>query len=123
MTLRMLLNAQELQSYLQCAFNHFAESLDVPFDFIQAAFLNNPIPSTFSGSVLKLAVTIMRSEKKPQARAIFTKLSQLIASCILLDSVRHNILGMQITASTRTNRQADREQGPQIIYSPSISIF
>jgi hypothetical protein len=97
LALRMLLNAEELQSYLQCAFDHFAKSIDVPFDFIQAAFLNNPIPSTFGGSVLKLALTIMKSERKPDARAIITKLSQLIASCIMLDSVRHNILGMQIS--------------------------
>ena len=95
-TLRMLLNAEELQSYLQCAFDHFAQTLDVPFDFIQAAFLNNPISPTFGGSVLKLAIAMMKSERKPDARGIFNKLSQLIASCIMLDSVRHNILGMLI---------------------------
>ena len=94
LALRMLLNAEELQSYLQCAFDHFAQSLDAPFDFVQAAFLSNPIPPTFGGNVLKLAITMIKSERKPDAQAIFNKLSRLIASCIMLDSVRHNILGM-----------------------------
>ena len=33
--LRMLLDADELQPYLQFAFDHFARDLDSPFDFVQ----------------------------------------------------------------------------------------
>lgn len=53
-SLRMLLNAVELQSYLHCAFDHFALTLDEAFDFVQASFLNNPIPMNFGGNILRL---------------------------------------------------------------------
>ncbi|ORX97103.1 hypothetical protein BCR34DRAFT_524516 [Clohesyomyces aquaticus] len=91
--LRMLLDAGELQSYLQFAFAHFSARLDVPFDFVQASFLNNPIPSDFGGSILKLAIRMMEQEDEPDARVIFGKLSCMVASCIMLDSVRHKIKG------------------------------
>ena len=96
--LRMLLNAEELQSYLQCAFDHFARTLDVAFDFVQASFFNNPIPLDFGGNILKLAINMMEQKEHTDAHSIFNKLSYMVASCIMLDSVRHNILGM----STRT---------------------
>jgi hypothetical protein len=110
--LRMLLNAEELQLYLQCAFDHFARTLDVAFDFVQASFLNNPIPQDFGGNILKLAINMMEQKElsgaKKQdnvkehtnakehnsAHSIFDKLSYMVASCIMLDSVRHNIKGM-----------------------------
>jgi hypothetical protein len=50
----MLLNAVELQSYLHCAFDHFALTLEEAFDFVQASFLNNPIPMDFGGNILRL---------------------------------------------------------------------
>jgi hypothetical protein len=91
--LRMLLDAEELQSYLQDAFDLYSQSLDVPFDFVQAYFLHNPIPFKFSSNILKLAIAMTKEEKKPNAHAIFSKLGNLVASCIMLDSVRHNIPG------------------------------
>lgn len=95
--LRMLLDAEELQSYLQDAFDLYSQSLDVPFDFVQASFLHNPIPFNFGGNILKLAIAMMKVEKKPHARAIFSKLGNLVASCIMLDAVRHNIPGLLFT--------------------------
>ena len=96
-SLRMLLDAAELQSYLQCAFDHFALNLDVPFDFVQASFINNPIPFDFGGNILRLAISIMERQTpkngRPDPRAIFQELSALVASCIMLDSVRHEIRG------------------------------
>ncbi|KAF2193812.1 hypothetical protein K469DRAFT_243687 [Zopfia rhizophila CBS 207.26] len=91
--LRMLLRAGELQSYLQFAFEHFSSRLDVPFDFVQASFLNSPIPSDFGGSILKLAIKMVEQEEDPDARVIFSKLSCMVASSIMLDSVRHKIKG------------------------------
>jgi hypothetical protein len=96
-SLRMLLDAEELQSYLQDAFDLYSQSLDVPFDFVQASFLHNPIPFNFGGNILKLAIAMMKEEKKPHARAIFSKLGNLVASCIMLDAVRHNIPGLSST--------------------------
>jgi hypothetical protein len=90
----MLLDANGLQSYLQHAFDHYSITLDIPFDFVQASFLHNPKPSNFGGSMLRLAVAMAREEPRPKARTIFNKLGNLIASCIMLDTVRNKVLGM-----------------------------
>jgi hypothetical protein len=91
----MLLTADQLRSYLQDAFDHYSQSLDIPFDFVQASFLHNPIPFNFGGSILKLAIAMLKAEKAPDAAAIFKKLGNLVASCIMLDAVRHNIPGLR----------------------------
>lgn len=91
---RMLLNSDELQPYLQYAFDHFCRDLDFPFDFVQASFANNPIPSDFGGNILKIAINIMDVWKnKLDGPRIFKELSFLVASCIMLDSARHRTLG------------------------------
>jgi hypothetical protein len=100
--LRMLLDAEELQSYLQCAFDHFARTLDVAFDFVEASFFNSPIPLDFGGNILKLAINMMEQEDHPNGISIFEKLSYLVASCIMLDSARHNIKGMFTNEIHRT---------------------
>jgi hypothetical protein len=92
-SLRMLLDAEELQSYLQCAFDHFARTLDVAFDFVQASFFNSPIPLNFGGNILKLAINMMDLNEHTTASSIFGKLSNMVASCIMQDSVRHGIKG------------------------------
>lgn len=96
-SLRMLLDAAELQSYLQCAFDHFAQTLDIAFDFVQASFINNPIPFDFGGNILRLAISIKERQTPKHGRAdpkaIFKELSTIVASCIMLDSVRHEIRG------------------------------
>lgn len=90
----MLLNADALQNYLQHAFDHYSRTLDIPFDFVQISFLHNPIPSNFGGSILSLAIAMTKQEKRPDPSIIFNKLGQLVASCIMLDTVRHNTLGL-----------------------------
>jgi hypothetical protein len=93
-SLRMLLDADELQPYLQFAFDHFACDLDTPFDFVQASFVNSPIPSDFGGNILKLAINMMDVwENVASGPILFTELSYMVASCIMLDSARHGIKG------------------------------
>ncbi|KAF2230441.1 hypothetical protein EV356DRAFT_536374 [Viridothelium virens] len=92
--LRMLLDADNLQSYLQHAFTHFACTLDAPFDFVQASFLNSPIPLDFGGNILKLAINIMDEWKdNADANTIFEELSYMVASCIMFDCARKKIVG------------------------------
>lgn len=97
MGLRMLLNAAEMQSYLQHAFDHFSRTLDEAFDFVQASIYNNPIPLDFGGNILRLALNIMEHQKKAKqlvnAHELFQELGRMVASCIMLDSVRHEIRG------------------------------
>ena len=90
----MLLDADELQPYLQFAFDHFSCHLDRPFDFVQASFIYNPIPSDFAGNILKLAVNMMEIwENKLDGEGIFRELSYMVASCIMLDSARSKTRG------------------------------
>lgn len=90
----MLLDAEELQSYLQCAFDHFARSLDRPFDFVQASFSDSPIPLDFGGNILKLALNFRRVwGAQVDLGFIFSNLSYMVASCIMLDSARKKNLG------------------------------
>lgn len=93
--LRMLLDADELQHYLHFAFDHFACNLDTPFDFVQASFINSPIPPTFGGNILKLAINLMEVwENEVDGKTLFVELSYMVASCIMLDSARHKIRGI-----------------------------
>ena len=95
--LRMLLDADELQPYLQVAFDHFARDLDKPFDFVQASFTNSPIPLDFGGNILKLAINLMEVwENILDGPKIFTELSYMVASCMMLDSARSKIRGRRI---------------------------
>jgi predicted acylesterase/phospholipase RssA len=92
--LRMLLDSDELQPYLQYAFDHFCRDLGVSFDFVQASFANNPIPSDFGGNILKLAINVMQVWKDNlNGDLIFKELSFIVASCIMLESARHRTLG------------------------------
>ena len=90
---RMLSNSDELHIYLQSAFDHFSQNLDKPFNFIEVAFKNNPIPPDFGGNILKLAVAMRDKWKRKDASEIFEHLSFMVASCILLDSIRHGLKG------------------------------
>jgi hypothetical protein len=93
--LRMLLDGDELQTYLQFAFDHFSSTLEQPFDFVQASFIYNPIPSDFAGNILKLAVNMMDIwYGKVSGEIIFLELSHMVASCIMLDSARKKTRGM-----------------------------
>ena len=122
---RMLSNSEELNMYLQCAFDHFSQDLDTPFNFMDVAFRINPIPLDFGGNILKLAVAIKESQySKPEN--IFRELSFMVASCILLDCSRHNLKGtsffipitMQIYHLILTNCfRASRENTRESLYA------
>lgn len=88
---RMLSNSDNLNVYLQCAFDHFSQDLHTPFDFMDISFKINPIPLDFGGNILKLAVAMKAQFDNP--RKIFKELSLMVASCILLDCVRQDLKG------------------------------
>lgn len=92
---RMLLDAREFQLYLQFAFDFFSNTLDQPFDFVQASFANNSISSNFANNILRLAIAIMEAcADRLKAEHLFDELSFMVASCIMLDSTRRKIRGM-----------------------------
>lgn len=95
--LRMLATAEKLQVYLQAAYDHFTKSLDAPFDFVREALRKFPIARNFQGNVLSLALAIRDNSTqavlKEDAKQIFLAMAPMIASCIMLDAVRQNLLG------------------------------
>lgn len=93
---RMLSNSNELNVYLQSAFDHFANNLEAPFNFIEIAMKNSPIPSNFGGNILKLAVAVSHQEPRLTGPEIFRELSIMVASCIMLDCERNGRLGTEI---------------------------
>ena len=90
---RMLSNCDDLQLYLQLAFDHFSQNLEAPFNFVEVALKVNPIPSDFSGNILKLAVAFKDRHQSAKVVQIFDHLSLMVASCIMLDIHRHRRLG------------------------------
>lgn len=90
---RMLSNSEDLQLYLQLAFDHFSLNLDEPFNFVKVALKVNPIPSDFGGNILKLAVAIKDHHPLWKVAEVFEHLSLMVASCIMLDIHRHRRLG------------------------------
>ena len=105
--LRMLMNADELQPYLQFAFDHFACDLETPFDFVQASFTNSPVPHDFGGNILKLAISLMEAWVNTiDGEIIFQELSYMVASCIMLDSARSKIRGNVVLLVTKRQNSA-----------------
>jgi hypothetical protein len=95
---RMLSNDEKLQVYLQSAFDHFSQNLDIPFDFVKEAVKNNPIPRDFGGNILKLAIAVKDNNKfvnHYDGPKIFAELSHMVASCLMLNSARQSLLGTQ----------------------------
>ncbi|KAI1161870.1 FabD/lysophospholipase-like protein [Nemania serpens] len=96
---RMLATAERLQIYLQAAYDHFSNDLDTPFDFVKEALKHNPIPRDLGGNILTLALSIKQNYQdivQNDIRKIFNKMVPMISSCIMLDSVRQNLMGTTV---------------------------
>ncbi|KAI1736759.1 FabD/lysophospholipase-like protein [Xylaria scruposa] len=96
---RMLATAERLQIYLQAAYDHFSKDLDTPFDFVKEALKHNPIPRDLGGNILSLALSIKQNCQdimQDDITKIFNKMVPMISSCIMLDSVRQNLMGTTV---------------------------
>jgi hypothetical protein len=95
--LRMLLDSRQLQSYLIRAFDHYSRTLHHPFDFVVASFLDSPVPNNLGENILQFAIALMNYQVQEKlernGRDIFQQLAPLIASCIMIDAIRHSVLG------------------------------
>jgi hypothetical protein len=95
--MRMLANAERFQVYLQAAYDHFTKDLNTPFDFVKEALRHSPVPRDFGGNILSLAVSIRDRAKdegtRTDAERIFLRLGPMIASCVMFDAVRQNLMG------------------------------
>jgi hypothetical protein len=94
--LRVSFNAEEFQQALSMGFDHFSNRLNEPLDFVQISCTSNPIPPNFGGNILRLVLAMKDDPRMAgkTGRDIFQLLGHMVASCIMLDYVRHEIKGM-----------------------------
>ncbi|KAL1582024.1 hypothetical protein WHR41_09394 [Cladosporium halotolerans] len=88
---RLLVDADELNLYIQSGFDHFTTHIEVPFNFMQVSLRRNPIPQDFGGHILQLCESLsarMPSRDPARVESVFGKLSVVLASCVLLDCAR-----------------------------------
>ncbi|KAK8017814.1 hypothetical protein PG993_014140 [Apiospora rasikravindrae] len=94
---RMLASTERLQFYLQAACDHFTRDLETPFDFIKETLRHSPVSRNFQGNILNLALLIRDQSRnvlvRNRAEAIFRAMAPMIASCVMFDTVRQNLLG------------------------------
>ncbi|TGJ84807.1 hypothetical protein E0Z10_g3967 [Xylaria hypoxylon] len=94
---RLLANAERMQVYLQSAFDQFTRDLDLPFDFVKESLRQKPVPLTFEGNILRLAICIKDNSTceslRNDARRVFLRLAPMVASCIMFDAARQNLMG------------------------------
>ena len=86
---RMLSNSDELNTYFQFAFDHFSRTLSTPFNFIKVSLKLNPIPESFGAHILELATVISKRRWRGGPEQLFLRLSDMVASSIMFDWVRH----------------------------------
>ena len=98
---QMLADSDDLQGYLQAAFDHFSRSLDKPFDFVAASVRNNPIPVDFPDHIVKLATAVCTIKKRYKTSEVFSGLTRMIGSCVMLDAARGNLLGKSCNSCTQ----------------------
>ncbi|KAI9691461.1 MAG: hypothetical protein M1822_007532 [Bathelium mastoideum] len=84
----MLSNVEELDAYLQAGFDHFTTKEDQPFNFVDVALRNNPIPRDFGDHILALAAKIREVTHVRDGPHLFKILSSMVASCIFTDCIR-----------------------------------
>ena len=91
----MLSSVDELNTYLQAGFDHFTTKEDQPFNFVDVAFRNNPIPRDFGDHILAMAVKIRDVTRVRDGPDLFERLSYMVASCIFTGCIRQSRPGEQ----------------------------
>jgi hypothetical protein len=89
---RLLLSSDQLNPYLQFAFEHFSTNLDMPFDFIRASSAFNQMQSHFN-PILCLIKDYRANSPHLDVMDLFINVAPLVASAILLDIVRRELRG------------------------------
>ncbi|KAL9041478.1 MAG: hypothetical protein Q9214_004097 [Letrouitia sp. 1 TL-2023] len=68
----MLSTSDQLNVYLQAAFDHFATKEDLPFNFVQVALKNNPIPQNFEDQILGFAIKVQEVTEMKDVSQLWT---------------------------------------------------
>jgi hypothetical protein len=91
---RMLADVDEFGLYLSMAFDHFSESLDTPFDYMEASLKHQPPPETLSENILTFARMVASKRNLwGKIEPLFNEITSMVASCLILDSTRKQRIG------------------------------
>ncbi|KAF8457056.1 hypothetical protein BDZ91DRAFT_509801 [Kalaharituber pfeilii] len=86
-----LWNWNDLGRYIDYVFNHFSQNpTDIPFNFLDAAFVYNPVHSHFHIHIQRAGIRLKRF-KGEGTYDVFKTLVPLIGSSILLDTRRQSL--------------------------------
>ena len=98
--IRMLLNAERLQQYINSAYDHFSRHREEPFDFVKEALRPNPLPQDFRGHLLNVMLSLYHNPGEPgklqhrqPAVKFLSLLSRHIASWVMLAAAREGFHG------------------------------
>ena len=97
---RRLCTVDQLQEYLDAAFDHFIQKLDEPFNFIKVSLRSgdSQIAIDFPDHICTLASLVQEGATQGgqslSGQKLFLGMSTLIASCIILDTVRDERQGL-----------------------------
>ena len=98
--IRMLLNAERLQQYINSAYDHFSRHREEPFDFVKEALRHNPLPQDFRGHLLNVMLSLYHNAGNLQRRLpaveLLSFLSRHIACWVMLAAAREGFHGMCI---------------------------
>jgi hypothetical protein len=87
---RVAFNSEDLNFYIQRAFDHFSAGLDRPFDFRKIDLQRHPIPHNLGGYVLRLALLVKDEMPEKDANWIFDTMNTMVASSVFSDFLRHH---------------------------------
>ena len=90
---KLLLSADQVDLYMQLAFNHFSTTLEEPFDFNHASSTITGGNTAQDNPVLALIIDYLSIYPQSEASDIFLKVAPLVASSILLEILRQGLPG------------------------------
>ncbi|KAJ8132294.1 hypothetical protein O1611_g1330 [Lasiodiplodia mahajangana] len=91
---RILPDADEFGMYISLAFDHFSQTLEEPFDYVKASLRHQPPPKTMADKLYAFARLVgRRLHLEGRIEALFTKLVEMVASCLMLEAVRKRLFG------------------------------
>lgn len=93
----LLPDVDEFGMYLSLAFDHFAQTLDQPFDYVKASIQSRPPPETLEDNLLEFVVSFAAATNaEGEIELIFNKITKIVASYFILDSARKHRMGRYI---------------------------
>lgn len=89
----MLPDMDKFGLYISLAFDHFSESLDRPFDYVQASLKHQPPPMTLADTLENFLLMIAAQLPEMRTRDLFKRVTLFVAPCLMLDSARKQRTG------------------------------